>query len=100
MGKGKLEDVKQFVQAYACDCVIFDDDLTPSQVRFLEDALAVKILDRSLLILNIFSMRAQTAQAKVQVELAQYKYMYPAPDSHVDTLEQAAGWGSRHAWPG
>jgi GTP-binding protein HflX len=59
------------------DLVIFDDDLSPAQVRNLEAALKVKILDRSLLILYIFSMRAQTAQAKTQVELAQYQYMLP-----------------------
>ena len=77
VGKGKLEEIAQFVQAHKVDTVLFDDDLTPSQVRHLEGELECKILDRSLLILNIFSMRAQTAQAKTQVELAQYQYLYP-----------------------
>lgn len=77
LGKGKLEDLKTMVEAEAADMVVFDDDLTPAQVRFLENDLKIKILDRSLLILNIFSQRAQTAQAKTQVELAQYQYLYP-----------------------
>lgn len=78
VGKGKLEEIKTYILANPVDMVIFDDDLTPSQVRNLEDELIdIKVLDRSLLILNIFSMRAQTAQSRVQVELAQYQYMYP-----------------------
>jgi GTP-binding protein HflX len=78
VGKGKLEEIQTYILANPVDMVIFDDDLTPSQVRNLEDAFKdVKVLDRSLLILNIFSMRAQTAQSRVQVELAQYQYMYP-----------------------
>lgn len=77
VGKGKLEEIKNFVVAEEVDMVIFDDDLTPSQVRNLEMELEVKILDRSLLILNIFSLRAKTAQAKAQVELAQYQYLLP-----------------------
>ena len=77
VGKGKLDEIKNFVQAEGIDMVIFDDDLSPSQVRNLERELEVKILDRSLLILNIFSLRAKTAQAKAQVELAQYQYLLP-----------------------
>lgn len=77
LGKGKLEDLKTMAEIEAVDMVVFDDDLTPSQVRFLENEMKIKILDRSLLILNIFSQRAQTAQAKTQVELAQYQYLYP-----------------------
>jgi GTPase len=77
VGKGKLEEIIRYVEAHQIDIIIFDDDLTPSQVRFLEDAFKLKILDRSLLILNIFSMRAQTAQSHAQVELAQYQYLYP-----------------------
>jgi GTP-binding protein HflX len=77
VGKGKLEDIKAFVQEHEADIVIFDDELTPSQVRNLEQELQCKILDRSLLILNIFSVRAKTAQAKAQVELAQYQYLLP-----------------------
>ena len=78
VGKGKLEEIQTFILANPVDSVIFDDDLTPAQVRNLEAELKdVKVLDRSLLILNIFSSRAQTAQSRVQVELAQYQYMYP-----------------------
>jgi GTP-binding protein HflX len=77
VGKGKLEDIAAFVKDKEPDMVIFDDDLSPAQVRNLEDVLKIKILDRSLLILNIFSQRAKTAQAKTQVELAQYQYLLP-----------------------
>jgi len=78
VGKGKLEEIQTFILANPVDSIIFDDDLTPAQVRNLEaEFKETKVLDRSLLILNIFSMRAQTAQARVQVELAQYQYLYP-----------------------
>ena len=78
VGKGKLEEIQTYIIENPVDMIIFDDDLTPSQVRNLEDTFKeIKVLDRSLLILNIFSMRAQTAQARVQVELAQYQYLYP-----------------------
>jgi len=78
VGKGKLEEIQQFILANPVDTIIFDDDLTPAQVRNLEaEFKEIKVLDRSLLILNIFSMRAQTAQSRVQVELAQYQYLYP-----------------------
>ncbi len=78
VGKGKLEEIQTYVRDNPVDIIIFDDDLTPAQVRNLEaELIDIKVLDRSLLILNIFSMRAQTAQSRVQVELAQYQYMYP-----------------------
>ena len=78
VGKGRLEDIKIFVTDNPVDMIIFDDELIPSQVRNLEaEFTEIKVLDRSLLILDIFAMRAQTAQAKIQVELAQYQYMYP-----------------------
>ena len=77
VGKGKLDEIKAYVQKHKIDMVIFDDDLSPSQVRNIENRLKCKILDRSLLILNIFSLRAKTAQAKSQVELAQYQYILP-----------------------
>jgi GTPase len=78
VGKGRLEDIKIFVTDNPVDMIIFDDELIPSQVRNLEAEFNdIKVLDRSLLILDIFAMRAQTAQAKTQVELAQYQYMYP-----------------------
>ncbi len=77
VGKGKLAEIEAFVKEHEIDIAVFDDDLLPSQVRNLENTLKCKILDRSLLILDIFSLRAQTAQARTQVELAQYEYMLP-----------------------
>jgi GTP-binding protein HflX len=77
VGKGKLEDLKAFVTDKAVDIVIFDDDLSPSQLRNLEAELKVKIMDRSLLIIDIFASRARTVQARTQVELAQYQYLLP-----------------------
>lgn len=77
VGKGKLQEISDFVEQNEIDAVVFDEDLTPSQVRNLEKQLDCKILDRSLLILNIFSLRAKTAQAKAQVELAHYEYILP-----------------------
>jgi GTP-binding protein HflX len=77
LGKGKLEEVKLFVEENKVDSVIFDDELSPSQIRNIEKVLACKILDRSLLILDIFAGRARTAQARTQVELAQLQYTLP-----------------------
>lgn len=77
VGRGKLEEVKQALDMFGADMVIFDDDLSANQARNIETFLETKVLDRSLLILNIFSLRAQSAQAKLQVELAQYQYLYP-----------------------
>lgn len=82
VGKGKFEDIMAYVIDKGVDMIIFDDDLSPSQVRNIEYAIElygkeIKVLDRSLLILNIFAQRAQTVQARTQVELAQYQYMLP-----------------------
>ncbi len=77
VGKGKLEEIKEYVHEHEIGMVIFDDELSPKQLRVIEAELKIKILDRTSLILDIFAMRAQTAHAKVQVELAQYKYMLP-----------------------
>src|SRR6201996_8552973 len=77
VGTGKLEEIKAFVDAEEIDIVVFDDELSPSQLRNIENELQVKILDRSNLILDIFAGRAQTAQAKTQVELAQLQYLLP-----------------------
>ncbi|MFM8361180.1 MAG: GTPase HflX [Haliscomenobacter sp.] len=78
IGKGKLEEIKAFIEKEeSVTMVIFDDDLTGKQVNILEEALKVKIIDRSSLILDIFAGRAQTAQAKTQVELAQLQYLLP-----------------------
>ena len=77
VGSGKLAEIKAFVKEHKVDMVIFDDDLSPSQLRNLETELEVKIVDRSLLILDIFALRAQTAQARTQIEMAQYQYLLP-----------------------
>ncbi|HMG11011.1 MAG TPA: GTPase HflX [Mucilaginibacter sp.] len=77
VGSGKLEDIKAYVTEEEIDMVIFDDALSPSQMRNIERELQVKILDRNNLILDIFATRAQTAQAKTQVELAQLQYLLP-----------------------
>ena len=82
IGSGKLAEIKQFIQdeedaEREVGMVIFDDELSAKQIRNIEHELQIKILDRTSLILDIFAMRAQTATAKTQVELAQYKYMLP-----------------------
>jgi len=77
VGTGKLEEIQAYVKAEEIDLVVFDDELSPSQLRNIERELQVKILDRSNLILDIFAGRAQTAQAKTQVELAQLQYLLP-----------------------
>jgi len=77
VGKGKLEEIRQYVEEHEIGLVIFDDELSPKQLRNVEQTLKVKILDRTSLILDIFASRATTAYAKTQVELAQYRYMLP-----------------------
>ena len=77
IGSGKVQEVKDYVDQYEIDLVIFDDDLSPSQAQNLERKLKVKIIDRSNLILDIFANHAQTAQARTQVELAQMQYLLP-----------------------
>ena len=77
VGTGKLEEIRDYVKVEEIDIVVFDDELSPSQLRNIENELQVKILDRSNLILDIFASRAQTSQAKTQVELAQLQYLLP-----------------------
>ena len=77
VGKGKLDEIRQYVEDHSIDLVIFDDDLSGKQTNTIEEILKVKIVDRSSLILDIFAKRAQTAQAKTQVELAQMQYLLP-----------------------
>lgn len=77
VGSGKLDEIKAAIVDAEANMVIFDDDLSPSQIRNIDRALEVKVLDRSSLILHIFSERAQTAQARTQVDLAQYQYLLP-----------------------
>ena len=91
IGKGKLEEINAFVISKEIDTVIFDDDLTPSQVKNLEKALKIKVYDRSLLILDIFLKRAKTAQARTQVELARYQYLLPRLTRMWTHLERQRG---------
>ena len=96
VGKGKLNEIKTYIKAEGIDTVVFDDDLTPSQMRNLEKELQIKIYDRSLLILDIFQKRAQTAQAKAQVDLARYQYLLPRLTRMWTHLErQRGGTGTR-----
>lgn len=94
IGKGKAEYLFQKIQESQANLVIFDNDLTPGQIRELETILKVRVLDRSELILDIFAARAQTRQAKLQVELAQLEYTYPRLTrmwSHLDNVAGAGG---------
>lgn len=96
VGKGKLDEIRKYVKSNSIDLVIFDDELSPSQLRNIERELEVKIMDRSGLILDIFASRAQTAHAKTQVELAQYQYLLPRLTkmwTHLD--RQKGGIGMR-----
>ena len=77
IGEGKADEVRQMVQSSGANLVIFDNDLTPSQLRTLEDLMKAPVLDRSALILDIFAQRAKTREGKLQVELAQYQYYLP-----------------------
>jgi GTP-binding protein HflX len=96
VGKGKLEEIRLYVQEKGIQLVIFDDELTGSQIINIEKAIGVKTIDRSDLILDIFARRAKTAQAKVQVELAQYQYLLPRLKGMWQHLErQGGGIGSR-----
>ena len=91
VGKGKLEEIRQFVEDNEIGIAIFDDDLTSKQISNIETALKVKILDRTSLILDIFAKRAQTANAKMQVELAQYQYLLPRLTRMWTHLERQRG---------
>ncbi len=94
IGKGKVLQLGQRVRRFKANVVIFDNDLSPGQIRELEEAIEVKVIDRSELILDIFATRAQTKQAKLQVELAQLEYTYPRLTrmwSHLDSVAGAGG---------
>ncbi len=96
VGKGKLEEIKKYILAKSITLVIFDDELTGSQIQNIEKELNTKTIDRSDLILDIFASRAQTAQARTQVELAQYQYILPRLKGMWTHLErQGGGIGSR-----
>ncbi len=91
IGKGKLEEIKRYIQGRDIELAIFDDELSGSQITNIEKELQVKVIDRSDLILDIFAARAKTAQAKVQVELAQYQYILPRLKGMWKHLERLGG---------
>lgn len=91
VGKGKLEEINQYIQGKDISVIIFDDELTGAQINNIEKALNVKTIDRSDLILDIFARRAKTAQAKAQVELAQYQYILPRLRGMWKHLERLGG---------
>jgi GTPase len=96
VGKGKLEEIRKYILSKSITLVIFDDELTGSQIQNIEKELKTKTIDRSDLILDIFASRAQTAQARTQVELAQYQYILPRLKGMWTHLErQGGGIGSR-----
>lgn len=94
VGKGKLDEIKGYIEENEIGIVIFDDELSPKQLRNIEAELQVKILDRTSLILDIFGMRAQTAYAKTQVELAQYQYLLPRLTRLWTHLDRQRGGGA------
>ncbi len=94
VGKGKLEEIQTWIQNHPVDMVILDDEISPSQLRNIEEALKVKVLDRPMLILDIFAHRAQTLQARTQVELAQMQYLLPRLRgmwTHLDRVKGGIG---------
>jgi GTP-binding protein HflX len=91
VGKGKLEEIRQYLQAHKASIIIFDDELSGSQITNLEEALEVKAIDRSDLILDIFARRAKTARSRAQVELAQYQYILPRLRGMWKHLERLGG---------
>ena len=91
LGSGKLNEVRDYVAEHKIDLAVFDDELSPSQARNIEKVLGCKIMDRTHLILDIFAKRAQTAHAKVQVELAQYQYLLPRLTGMWTHLEKQRG---------
>ena len=94
IGEGKVAELKEIVQNNDCDLVVFDNELSPSQMRVLNEDLGVKVMDRSGLILDIFAQRARTREGQLQVELAQYKYLLPrllGMWTHLERQEGAIG---------
>ena len=94
IGEGKEEELRLLVEANDCDLVVFDNELSPSQMRVLSEDLKVKVMDRSGLILDIFAQRARTKEGQLQVELAQYKYLLPrllGMWTHLERQEGAIG---------
>ncbi|MCI6729354.1 MAG: GTPase HflX [Clostridiales bacterium] len=96
IGQGKAEEVRMLIEATESNMAIFDNALSPSQIRVLEELLGVTVLDRSALILDIFAQRAKTAEGRLQVELAQYKYLLPRLSGMgVSLSRQGGGIGTR-----
>ena len=91
IGEGKVAEVRELVRAMDADMVIFDNSLSPSQQRVLSEELKVAVMDRSALILDIFAQRARTREGRLQVELAQYKYLLPRLLGMWTHLERQAG---------
>ena len=91
LGSGKMEEIKEYVQEYGVDLAIFDDELSPSQLKNIERLLEIKVMDRTNLILDIFAARAQTSYARTQVELAQYEYLLPRLTRMWTHLERQKG---------
>jgi GTP-binding protein HflX len=100
VGSGKIQEIMNFIKENEIDLVIFDDELTPSQLKNIEKILDCKILDRTSLILDIFAKRAKTAYAKTQVELAQYQYLLPRLTRMWTHLERQRGGGIGRYGPG
>lgn len=100
IGKGKVEELKAYAEDAKIDTIIFDTELSPSQIKNLENAIGKKILDRSWVILDIFANRAQTKEAKTQVELAQLKYFMPRLTRQWTHLSRQAGGGVGTKGPG
>ncbi|MCL2246530.1 MAG: GTPase HflX [Lentimicrobiaceae bacterium] len=91
LGSGKLEEVSRYIEENKVDIAVFDDELSPSQTRNIEAILNCRVIDRTRLILDIFSKRAQTAHSKIQVELAQYQYLLPRLTRMWTHLEKQRG---------
>ena len=91
LGKGKLEELKKLKTQHECDLVIFDDELTPTQERNLERVLEIKVIDRTSLILDIFSRHARTREGQIQVDLAQHQYLLPRLAGQWSHLERLGG---------
>ena len=100
IGKGKVEELKAFAEDAKIDTIIFDTELSPSQIKNLENKIGKKILDRSWVILDIFANRAKTKEAKTQVELAQLKYFMPRLTNQWSHLSRQAGGGVGTKGPG
>ena len=100
IGTGKINDIKEFIDSEKIETVIFDDELSPSQLRNIERILNCKIMDRSTLILNIFAQRARTSHARTQVELAQYEYLLPRLTRMWTHLSRQRGGSAMMRGPG